>query len=338
MSSAMLENVPQMAYPAAAGMTPMVQVQVPMQLPNGQIILQTVLVPYYGQLPSNQQIPVVNSFPTLAPVEQPTPSETPVESEAAREDPTAALREKLKELSGGTEVSGKLTPSCVVKTFEIPSVPEEPEVVQVEEPVIPREPKNLNCKAEFPSLPPLSLSRNNSDSSSELETEEANANEALQKDEIVTKEFTKAFLYRTLKRIRVRQTNSIDGDVVGILEKNEDVKVVKIEGRKARIVSPLNGWVSLKKKKEKQISRVFKGTPTVCLTNVPFSRRGDKELRNFLREKGFRPSRIVRTKTNALIEFAKHKEAFQLLKSDLHVGGSSLKFEWGNRYANEVTV
>merc|ERR1712048_901624 len=78
-----------------------------------------------------------------------------------------------------------------------------------------------------------------------------------------------AFAYRTRVKCRVRVNRSISGEVVGILKKGTDVKITEIVGNKGRIISPLDGYISMTKKRKDLLDKLDEGVPTVCLRNLP---------------------------------------------------------------------
>jgi len=157
-----------------------------------------------------------------------------------------------------------------------------------------------------------------------------------------------AFLYQTQVKCRVRASRSITGEVVGILQKGVEVKITEVVGNKGRIVSPLDGYVSMRKKGKNQLKKVFEGVPTVCLRNLPtdyLSRAED--IKDFLRKKGARPSHVIwrihRNSgdfcTHAFVEFDRHRDAQKLMNmKDLRMHGEKLKVDWSRRYGNEIEI
>lgn len=162
------------------------------------------------------------------------------------------------------------------------------------------------------------------------------------------KKKVKAFLYKTEAKCRVRVSRSITGEVVGILQKGVEVKITEVVGIKGRIVTPLDGYVSMRKKGKNLLKKVFEGVPTICLRNLPtdyLSRVED--IKVFLRKKGVRPSHVIWRINrgsgdfcnHAFVEFDSHNDA-QKLKNmkDLRMHGEKLKIDWSRRYGKEIEI
>lgn len=155
-------------------------------------------------------------------------------------------------------------------------------------------------------------------------------------------DFSKAYVYKTLKRVRVRAGNTPTSDEVGILDKGQYVNIVFVDGRKGRIVEPLNGWVSLKKKKEKQLTQVFNNfeAPTVILRNLDSSLCKEKDVLNFLRSQDCRPTRCIWQKKDDFVTvfFTTHKDASKLVRGKYICNDTLLTAEWADGYAKTVSL
>lgn len=160
----------------------------------------------------------------------------------------------------------------------------------------------------------------------------------------------KAFVYRTLQKVRVRADKTIDSPQITILNANVEVKVVEVfKGKKGKIVEPVEGWVSLRKKGKKCLEQIFTGTPSVCLRNIPKDKiRIEKDLQSLLIKNKIKFSKIVwrrisgsqQLKNHAFIEFDDHQCAERLMKKakQFFEGKHSMKVNWSKRYAQEVDV
>jgi len=197
---------------------------------------------------------------------------------------------------------------------------------------------------EFPQLGGA-RSRENSSSGTDIPRTESmhtlsESGESSQSD--FSKEWTKAYVYKTLKRVRVRAGNTPTSDEVGILDKGQYVNIVFVDGRKGRIVEPLNGWVSLKKKKEKQLTQVFNNfeAPTVILRNLDSSLCKEKDVLNFLRSQGCRPTRCIWQKKDDFVTvfFTTHKDASKLVRGKYICNDTLLTAEWADGYAKTVSL
>jgi len=156
------------------------------------------------------------------------------------------------------------------------------------------------------------------------------------------KEFTKAYVYKTAKRARVRVDKTSDSEEVGILKADEYVHIVSVEGKKGRIVHPLNGWVSLRKNKKPILNQVFVNfeSPTVILRNLDSSMKKEKDVMNFLRSQDCRPTRCIWQKKDDFVTvfFTKHKDASKLVRGKFICNDTQLKAEWADCYAKTVKL
>lgn len=160
-------------------------------------------------------------------------------------------------------------------------------------------------------------------------------------------EFRTAWLYRSVRRVRVRADKTPDAPEVGQLDKGTEVKLVVIEGKKGRIVSPFDGWVSMKKKKMDQFEQLFDGTPTICLRNIPKKLKTEQEVKEMLAKYGVRASRVIWRLDNAkervnyaYVEFNTHDLAQNGLKKKKKINKEypKLKIDWSRRYAMQVEL
>ena len=111
--------------------------------------------------------------------------------------------------------------------------------------------------------------------------------------------------------------------IVGLLkffgwDAGKYVHIVFVEGKKGRIVEPLNGWVSMRKNKKAILTQVFNNfeAPTVILSNLDSSLTREKDVLNFLRKQDCRPTRCIWQKKDDFVTvfFTKHKDASKLVR------------------------
>lgn len=232
-------------------------------------------------------------------------------------------------------------PEVHVENNESVAVPQIPDVTQTKELSPPA------TASTFPTLSGPILSRENSESPGEEELirEESlhtssDSGESHQSD--FSKECTKAYVYKTMKKVRVRADKTATSDEVGILEKGKYVHIVFVEGKKGRIVEPLNGWVSLRKKKVTQVSQIFNnfGAPSVILRNLHSSLQKEKDILNFLRSQNIRPTRCIWQKKDDFVTvfFTKHKDASKLVRGKYVCNDIKLTAEWSDSYAKMVEL
>jgi len=264
-------------------------------------------------------------------------------------DPSAAIVEECSKTSESmvdhdaedeTNVISNVQQVPVEKD-ETVAVPQPTEVIPIK--VVPP-PTPVMSTEEFPSLGGP-RSRENFSSPGEICREESlhtssESGESSQSD--FPKEWTKAYVYKTMKRTRVRADKTPTSDEVGILEKGEKVHVVFIEGRKGRIVYPFNGWVSMRKKKERQLAQTFSNmtNPTVILSSLDSSLKKEKDVLNFLRSQDLRPTRCIWQKKDDFVTvyFTEHKDASKLVRGKFFCNDTQLTATWADSYAKMVEL
>jgi len=258
----------------------------------------------------------------------PEPTE-PTTSEAVAQPKTEPSAEKTEDPAEKTEdpEPSKKVPLPIIQPKKLPPAVEE---------VVPNvEAKDFKCEEEFPSLGGPSSPR----APRRIMSSEALSSICSEAPEPDSQEnYTKAKIYTTRKRIRVRSDKTLNAEEVGILEKNTRVQLLYISGRKGRIVHPINGWVSMKKKKEKQLVQIFCGTPAVEVSNMARSLNRESDVLKFLRNKKLRPTRCVWRKNEdfARVEFSSHSEATKLIKGSYICDNVKLAAKWDEDY--ELTV
>eukprot|EP00493_Phyllostaurus_siculus_P022621 UN22955 len=140
-----------------------------------------------------------------------------------------------------------------------------------------------------------------------------------------------------MKRARVRVDKTSTSDEVGILDAGQYVHIVFVEGKKGRIVEPLNGWVSMRKNKKAILIQVFNNfeAPTVILSNLDPSLTREKDVLNFLRKQDCRPTRCIWQKKDDFVTvfFTKHKDASKLVRGKFVCNNTELKAVWADGYA-----
>jgi hypothetical protein len=145
-----------------------------------------------------------------------------------------------------------------------------------------------------------------------------------------------------MKRARVRVDKTSTSDEVGILDAGQYVHIVFVEGKKGRIVEPLNGWVSLRKNKKAILTQVFNNfeAPTVILSNLDSSFTREKDVLNFLRKQDCRPTRCIWQKKDDFVTvfFTKHKDASKLVRGKFVCNNTELKAVWADGYAKTVQL
>lgn len=321
-----------------------------MKMPDGTIRYQFHLQPYVGPLPPS--VPIITQLPQFRHLAQtsnvPRTQQKPKKSEkkqtgekVAIEDPAVVNEKNEKEKS--TAPWGR-------KKRSAPNVSPE-NVVARSKKQKSLEPENTEEKQTFATIASNFrktaqrteeqgekdvTTTNTSDSGTDTNSDCSSSSRG---------EYKKALVYKTLKKLRVRADPTIDGPEVGILEAGTIVKLVCLDekGRKGRIVEPLDGWVSMKKKGKKMLVQIWKGIPTVCIRGLTTKVFGSKEeLASALRSQGINMKNVIWSPSNrtsaAFVEFNTHKEALQLKKRELDFGPVSLKIDWSHRYRNEVPL
>lgn len=195
--------------------------------------------------------------------------------------------------------------------------------------------KDIRNEAEFPSLlVPSSPKLPRRISTDKKSTKSSASSEAIKPEDT----YKKAKIYKTVKRIRVRREKTPNAEEVGILEKNTRVQLLYVDGRKGRVIHPINGWVSMKKKKEKQLVQIFNGKPAVTVSNIARSLHREADVLQFLRSKSLRPQRCIWRKNEdfARVEFPSHSEAVKLIRGSYVCDSVKLNAKWDGDY--ELTV
>jgi len=272
--------------------------------------------------------------------------------------PSAATVEECSKTKNGSEslvdqdsedqthvISNVQGPVESSETVEVP--PQAPTQINEEQPLEAKVSSKFPIASEeFPQLHAGSRSRENSAHSNEIISREESIHTSSESGDSqnsdFSKEFSKAFVYKTMKRARVRVDKTSTSDEVGILDAGKYVHIVFVEGKKGRIVEPLNGWVSMRKNKKAILTQVFNNfeAPTVILSNLDPSLTREKDVLNFLRKQDCRPTRCIWQKKDDFVTvfFTKHKDASKLVRGKFVCNNTELKAVWADGYAKTVQL
>lgn len=328
------------------GLTPCILSSSQIKLPDGTTRIQYHLQPYHGPLP--RSVPILTQLPQFRHLAQPpivpnTQSTPKKKSEKKQTDECKGAIEnpvvnEKKEKEKSTAPWGR-------KKRSAPNVSPE-NVVARSKKQKSLEPENTEKKQTFATIA-SNFRTTNPTNTSDSGTEDTNSDCSSDTRSSSRGEYKKALVYKTLKKLRVRADTTINGPEVGILEAGTTVKLVCLDekGRKGRIVEPLDGWVSMKKKGKKMLIQIWNGIPTVCIRGLTTKVFGsEEELAGALRSRNINMSNVIwRSPSNrtsaAFIEFETHNDALQLKKKGLELDfGVPLKIDWSHRYRNEVPL
>jgi len=275
--------------------------------------------------------------------------------------PSAATVEECSKTKNGSESlvdQDSEDQTHVISNVQVPVESSETVEVPPQAPTQINEEQSLEAKVhpsskfpiaseEFPQLHDGSRSRENSAHSNEIISREESIHTSSESGDSqnsdFSKEFSKAFVYKTMKRARVRVDKTSTSDEVGILDAGKYVHIVFVEGgKKGRIVEPLNGWVSMRKNKKAILTQVFNNfeAPTVILSNLDPSLTREKDVLNFLRKQDCRPTRCIWQKKDDFVTvfFTKHKDASKLVRGKFVCNNTKLKAVWADGYAKTVQL